>query len=160
MKILVVSDTHRVVGNLEKVLKKVGKIDMLLHCGDVEGDEDRIRAMVSCPVHYVAGNCDYNGENPSDRIVNAEGHIIYMTHGHKYSVGRTYEFIRSMAKANKAEAVFHGHLHIPHVDNVDGIIVASPGSISEPRQEDRKPSYIVLKAEKDAPLELEINFLK
>ena len=36
MKILIISDTHGSVGNLEKVLKKVAPIDHLIHLGDVE----------------------------------------------------------------------------------------------------------------------------
>lgn len=37
MKILIVSDTHRRDGNLTQVLDMVGQIDLLIHCGDVEG---------------------------------------------------------------------------------------------------------------------------
>ena len=55
MKILIVSDTHGHEENLERVVEKVGKIDCLLHLGDVEGQEDYIEALVSCPVHIVAG---------------------------------------------------------------------------------------------------------
>ena len=39
MKILIVSDTHRHNENFLKVLEKTGPIDMLIHCGDVEGSE-------------------------------------------------------------------------------------------------------------------------
>ena len=39
MKVLIVSDTHRQHGNLEKAIKEAGKIDLLLHLGDVEGGE-------------------------------------------------------------------------------------------------------------------------
>ena len=34
MKILVVSDTHGHTKNLERVLEKVGDIDLFIHCGD------------------------------------------------------------------------------------------------------------------------------
>ena len=53
MKILVVSDTHGRDGNLREVLEKVKPVDMLVHCGDVEGSEDYIEAMAECPVHIV-----------------------------------------------------------------------------------------------------------
>ena len=39
MKILIVSDTHRRNENFLKVMEKVGKIDLLVHCGDVEGSD-------------------------------------------------------------------------------------------------------------------------
>ena len=50
MKILIVSDTHGHEENLERVVEKVGKIDCLLHLGDVEGQEDYIEAF---PVRYI-----------------------------------------------------------------------------------------------------------
>ena len=42
MKILIVSDTHKSHGNLEKAIQDAGRIDMLIHLGDVEGAEDYI----------------------------------------------------------------------------------------------------------------------
>ena len=39
MKILIVSDTHHRNENYLKVLQKVGKVDMVIHLGDVEGSE-------------------------------------------------------------------------------------------------------------------------
>ena len=38
MKVLIVSDTHRRHGNLETVLENVGKMDLLIHLGDAEGE--------------------------------------------------------------------------------------------------------------------------
>lgn len=69
MKILIVSDTHGHEENLERVVEKVGKIDCLLHLGDVEGQEDYIEALVSCPVHIVAGNNDFFSELPREIVV-------------------------------------------------------------------------------------------
>ena len=37
MKVLIVSDTHRKNENFLKVLERVAPIDMLVHCGDIEG---------------------------------------------------------------------------------------------------------------------------
>ena len=37
MRILIVSDTHKAHGNLERVLEKEGPVDMMIHLGDVEG---------------------------------------------------------------------------------------------------------------------------
>ncbi|MCR5128303.1 MAG: metallophosphoesterase family protein, partial [Lachnospiraceae bacterium] len=48
MRILVISDTHGDLQHLETVLAEEGDFDMLLHCGDICGDEDRVRQMVMC----------------------------------------------------------------------------------------------------------------
>ena len=37
MRILIVSDTHRQNNNYLKVLERVKPVDMVIHCGDVEG---------------------------------------------------------------------------------------------------------------------------
>ena len=39
MRILIVSDTHRMNRNYLELLQKVQPLDMIIHCGDVEGSE-------------------------------------------------------------------------------------------------------------------------
>ena len=39
MKILIVSDTHRYHENYLQVLMRVAPVDMVIHCGDIEGSE-------------------------------------------------------------------------------------------------------------------------
>ena len=46
MKILIVSDTHAKHGNLDHVLEQAGPIDMFIHLGDVEGDEEYLDAVI------------------------------------------------------------------------------------------------------------------
>ena len=58
MKVLIVSDTHRMHRNLETVIERTKDVDMLIHLGDVEGGEDYIRALVDYPVKIVSGNND------------------------------------------------------------------------------------------------------
>ena len=66
MKILVVSDTHGHEKNLMTVLNRVRPVDALIHCGDVEGGEDYIRAAAECPVYMVRGNNDYFSDLPRE----------------------------------------------------------------------------------------------
>ena len=56
MKILIISDTHGSHKNFDRVIEKERPLDMLIHLGDVEGDEDYIPAVADCPVHMVRGN--------------------------------------------------------------------------------------------------------
>ena len=84
MKILVVSDTHGKDRALEYVLKKTGKPDMLIHCGDVEGSEDYIRALADCPVHMVAGNNDFFSDLDREEEFFIGNYRVWLTHGHNY----------------------------------------------------------------------------
>ena len=55
MRILVISDSHGRNDDIEGVLKQVGDIDMMIHCGDVERGDSYIREIAGCPVVMVAG---------------------------------------------------------------------------------------------------------
>lgn len=48
MKILIISDTHGAHRNFDRVIEKEQPLDMLIHLGDVEGDEDYIPAVADC----------------------------------------------------------------------------------------------------------------
>ena len=50
MKILVVSDTHRKLENLKVILEREQPMDLLIHLGDAEGDEDSIAEMAGSPI--------------------------------------------------------------------------------------------------------------
>ena len=116
MKILIVSDTHGHEENLERVVEKVGKIDCLLHLGDVEGQEDYIEALVSCPVHIVAGNNDFFSELPREIVVTIGDYRILMTHGHYYGVSVETSMLKEEALARGCNVALYGHTHRPDLE--------------------------------------------
>ena len=62
MKIVVISDTHGNLSRLADVLDKEGNVDMILHCGDICGDEELLKRKTGVTaVLTVAGNLDFNG---------------------------------------------------------------------------------------------------
>ena len=159
MKILIVSDTHGHEENLERVVEKVGKIDCLLHLGDVEGQEDYIEALVSCPVHIVAGNNDFFSELPREIVVTIGDYRILMTHGHYYGVSMAFDQLADAAKQRGCNAAFFGHIHMPVLETEDGILLVNPGSLSFPRQRGRRPSYAVLETDGNGKMNVEIRYL-
>ena len=70
-----------------------------------------------------------------------------MTHGHNYYVSMGSEIIAREARARGFDIVMYGHTHKPVVNRQEGIIAVNPGSLSYPRQEGRRPSYIVMEVE-------------
>ena len=80
MKILIVSDTHKSHRNLERILKEVHSVDLLIHLGDTEGGEDDIAALADCPSHIVRGNNDFFSELPQEEEFEVMGHHIFITH--------------------------------------------------------------------------------
>ena len=69
MKILIVSDTHGRDENLEKAVYREEPFDYLIHCGDVEGREIFIEALVDCPCCIVSGNNDFFSDLPREEII-------------------------------------------------------------------------------------------
>ena len=59
MKILIVSDTHGRNHYLTDIIKRVSPIDLFIHLGDFENGEDYIKSIITCPVEFVTGNCDF-----------------------------------------------------------------------------------------------------
>ena len=86
MRILVISDSHGRNDDIEGVLKQVGDIDMMIHCGDVERGDSYIREIADCPVVMVAGNNDYYLDLPSEEEVRIGDYKVLVTHGHGYYV--------------------------------------------------------------------------
>lgn len=144
MRILIISDTHGSHRNLDEILEREKDIDMLLHLGDVEGDDDYIEAVMDCPVHMVAGNNDYFSYLAREKEIQIGKYKVFMTHGHNYYVSMGTERLRQAARGRGVDIVMYGHTHRPKIDVSDDVIVINPGSLSYPRQEGRKATYIIM----------------
>lgn len=137
MKVLIVSDTHRKNENYFRVLESV-KPNLVIHCGDAEGAEHVLSAATDCPVQIVLGNNDFFSCLPRELELEIGLFRVWVTHGHNYYVSMGSEAIRREARARGFDIVMYGHTHRPVVDRQEGLIAVNPGSLSYPRQEDRK----------------------
>ncbi len=144
MRILIVSDTHGRDKGLEQVLETCGKIDGLIHAGDVQHSADYIRALANCPVYMVAGNNDYFTDLPEEVDFMLGNYHCWLTHGHNYCVNAGYERIRREARGRGMDIVIFGHTHRPLIEEENQLIVLNPGSISYPRQEGKQGTYIIM----------------
>lgn len=160
MRILIVSDTHGNDRNFERVLLRTHPIDAIFHMGDLEGSESYIEDICPCPVYMVSGNNDFFSTAPVEQVVEIEGYRIFMTHGHRYGVAYGTERVKEAASVRKCDLVFFGHTHRPMVDSDSDIILVNPGSLTYPRQENRKPSYILLCINEDGALDFSVNYLE
>lgn len=159
MKILIVSDTHRQNNNYLKAVKQEQPFDMMIHCGDAEGSEFLISEAAACPVHMVLGNNDFFSDLPRELEFMIGSYKIWVTHGHFYFVSMDNKTIKKEAKARGADIVIFGHTHKPIVEEVNGIIAINPGSLTYPRQEGKKPSYVIMELEDGKKPVFTIKFL-
>ena len=149
MKILIVSDTHGRLENLERVIEMTKPIDALIHLGDVEGQEDYIRRLVPCAAYMVSGNNDFFSMLPRE---------LEFELG-KYKVLINTEELRRQARSRGKDIVMFGHTHKPYLDTEDGITILNPGSLSYPRQEGRRPSYMIMSIDEAGEARYEICYL-
>ncbi len=159
MKVVIISDTHRCNDNFSKVLKNEGKIDLLIHCGDVEGSAYYYSEAAGCKSYFVAGNNDFFDDLPAECEFNIGKYKVWLTHGHSYYVSVNNEFIKQEAAQRGADIVMYGHIHRPLIDCSHGVIAINPGSLTYPRQEGRRPSYVVMTVDKKGNAGFEIKYL-
>lgn len=160
MRVLVISDTHGRLKNFFKALDEVGSIDLLLHLGDVEGQEEEIAAAANCPVEMIAGNNDYFSILDKEKEFVLCGKRIWMTHGHRYLVGQTSAHLREEAKSRGVDLALFGHTHKPRVSHYETFTIACPGSLSYPRQTGRMPTYLLIDIDHNGEFHYEIREVK
>ena len=143
-RILVLSDSHGRDENVEKAIKQMGRVDMMIHLGDIGWGYERIRYMIPGPVIMVAGNNDFSIDLPQNQIFNIGKHRVFATHGHRQSVHGGTAILESVARQNNCDIAMYGHTHVPYLRRDTDMTVLNPGSISLPRQAGRKKTYMMI----------------
>ena len=159
MRILIVSDTHRQNDNYFTVLERLKPLDMVIHCGDVEGSEYALSEAAECPVIMVAGNNDFFSELPREHVFHIDKYKVLLTHGHNYYVSMGLEHLKREAEARDIQIVMFGHTHRPYLETGDGPVLINPGSLSYPRQEGRRPSYAIMEIDRFGEAHFTIAYL-
>ena len=92
----------------------------------------------------VMGNNDFFSDLPREKEFQIGKYKIWLTHGHTYYVSMGDENIKREARERGVDIVMFGHSHRPIVDIDKDIIAVNPGSLTYPRQEGKKPSYVIM----------------
>ena len=157
-RIGVISDTHHDRGQMEFALMKMeaeGRLDCLIHCGDVAGDVDFIGGNI-LQVVAVRGNCDgWMSEAPLDRELNIAGINFFITHGHRYDIRWDLTMLEDRARELGVDVIFFGHSHRPAILQFpeSGLTCYNPGSIALPRQfQPMGPTFMLLDVDDDGTL--------
>lgn len=124
MRIGLISDTH---GHLRpEIFDRLAGVDRILHAGDVGRPEILADLASIAPVAAVWGNTD--GWDLRDVVsgrveVELDGMRFGVAHGH-----RVAQFDRLADEFPNADAIVHGHSHVPRRDLVNGVWFLNPGS--------------------------------
>ena len=130
-----ISDTHGQVR--ASVHEALAGVSLILHAGDVCGDEVLDELALVAPVVAVAGNCDVPGDpRLVQRIERTIGGVsIHVSHGHELGVPTPARLIA----AYEAEVIVFGHTHRPLIHRAGERLVVNPGAAG-PRRFDIVPS--------------------
>lgn len=156
------SDTHGRNDLLKEVIKKNAPLSGFIFCGDGEGLEEQIRPLIgpSCELHMVRGNNDYFSELPREEEFMLGAYKAFLTHGHLYGVNITLKRLAEEARDRGCSLAFFGHTHRPAQEEVDGVTCLNPGSLSYPRQFDRRPSFLLIEEEESGRLHFHEGYLE
>lgn len=120
MRIAVISDTHdRYPPRLPGQLKGA---DEIWHLGDVCDPVTLVEfAQLGPPLHVVMGNCDAHPW-PAALELEREGVRCYLTH------------VPPSRPPRGADAILHGHTHVPRDEVIGGVRWLNPGCITRPNR--------------------------
>ncbi len=163
-KLLVVSDSHGEFRNLISAVRKEHPFDILVHCGDVGGNLEKV---LNKDIHFsikaIKGNTDYYYALPSDEEFKVGPYNIWVTHGDKYNVKYDYDLKALKAASGKhyADIILFGHSHHAEIqkDPNSNRLFINPGCIGIPRTKAEVSSYAVLKISDDYDVEYEIKVI-
>ncbi len=160
MRILVISDSHGKNDDVKQVIKQVGDIDMFIHLGDVERGVDYINSLTDVEKHIISGNNDYALDLPATDSFMIADKKVFITHGHRFYVGSGVERLREYALENGYDIVMYGHTHVPFLEVGDKVTILNPGSISYPRQDGRKHTFMMIDVDPKGEFHYNIATLK
>lgn len=160
MRILVISDSHGKNDDIKRVLEQVGDIDMFIHLGDVERNVEYVRELANCETHMVLGNNDFFIDLPQQESFEIAGKKVFITHGHRFYVGYGVDKLREYAVENGYDIVMFGHTHRPYLEQGERVTILNPGSISYPRQDGRKCTYMLIEVDKEGEFHYSRGILK
>lgn len=185
IRVGVVADTHspEFLAELpEELFRRLQGVQLILHAGDVGGEETLRRLREIAPVEAVRGDHDAAMPDlPLWREVAIGGRRIAIVHGNRSHLveepvtllgtlslgllwpgGGVVEGVRRQFPL--ADVIVYGHTHRAHVDELDGAMLFNPGAVymvtaeEARRRLDNRPGWFqwcwlqVIRHRRDAPV--------
>lgn len=141
MRIAVMSDSHGEETNLrwllEQCWKLTGPIDAYIHLGDGAYDFAKAEKFIhnrdpQAKLIGVCGNNDYGMDLPTATVERFGGVRVFITHGHRYFVKRTFDSLDLAARQQNCSIALFGHTHQQWME-MRSILLLNPGSVMNDR---------------------------
>jgi uncharacterized protein len=119
-----ISDTHGLVR--ADVHRALAGVELILHAGDVGGDEILDELALIAPVQAVYGNTDATIDPRLSASIDLTigGVSIHVSHGHELGSPTPAKLLERYP----AEVIVYGHTHQQLIARADGRLVVNPGA--------------------------------
>jgi len=130
-----ISDTHGLLR--PEVHAALAGVEVILHAGDVGGDDILDELQLIAPVHAVYGNTDPPGQSRlAEAIEMTIGEVrVHVSHGHEVGSPTPAKLLARY----DADVIVYGHTHKQLLTHADGRWIVNPGAAG-PRRFDLLPS--------------------
>lgn len=144
MRIIVLSDSHGNARTVAEILKNHREdAAAFIHLGDGMKEWMSLkRKFRDLPMYEVRGNCDGLCDVPAVRLLELGGFRLFCTHGYLYSVKSELDTLAYAAQEQQADIALYGHTHVARQDEIGGVTLLNPGSVTFSSQTPR--GYLVL----------------
>ena len=144
MLIGIVSDTHGLVR--PELHTALAGVELILHAGDVGGDDVLNELGLIAPVLAVYGNTDMPGDPRLAAAIDQtfDDVSVHVSHGHEVGSPTPEKLLARYP----AQVVVYGHTHRQLVSHADGRLVVNPGAAGA-RRFKLEPSVALLRLEGD-----------
>jgi putative phosphoesterase len=131
----IISDTHGLLR--PDVHTALAGVELILHAGDVGGDEILAELALIAPVHAVYGNTDPVGLPGLLPAIDTSigGVSVHVSHGHEVGSPTPQKLLERYA----ADVIVYGHTHRPLISRASDRLVLNPGAAG-PRRFEIMPS--------------------
>ena len=128
MNILVLSDSHGNLSNMEEAVERE-RPQLILHLGDCWRDAERL--------------AERYPNIPMEKLLFLGDCRVLICHGHTYGVKTSLLAAGLKAEQDQLDAFLFGHTHKPLIDRRGRTLFLNPGSVGK----GLRPTYAVLTAE-------------
>ncbi len=124
-----IADTHGLVR--PEVHTALAGVQLILHAGDVGGDDVLDEIGIIAPVAAVYGNTDAPGDPRLSPSIDRQfaGVSVHVSHGHELGSPTPQKLLERYP----ADVIVYGHTHRQHVVRADGRLVVNPGAAGQRR---------------------------
>lgn len=155
MRVLVVSDTHGELDNVELLASKAVElgVDLVIHLGDDYEDAEPLigKGFTVLRVPGVYEEAYFKPDIPHRLLLCLEDWLVLALHApRRHDNDASWDPDPDMLASRRAvDVILHGHTHIPRAEEANGVVYVNPGHLKKEDKKGYPPTYAILDFDPD-----------